>query len=97
MSIDLAVIGGTGVYKLGELADDILDVGHTMRAVKRWCEDQGAEDVRIAVLAEKKHDRCVEGICADYIGLQVPDRYVFGYGMDYHEHGRNLPAIYALK
>lgn len=79
------------------LADDILDEGHTMLAVKRWCEDQGAEDVRIAVLAVKLHDRCVDGICADYIGLEVPDRYVFGYGMDYHEQGRNLPAIYALK
>lgn len=78
------------------LADDILDEGHTMLAVKRWCEDQGAEDVRIAVLAVKTHDRCVEGIEADYIGLEVPDRYVFGYGMDYHEQGRNLPAIYAL-
>lgn len=79
------------------LADDILDEGHTMLAVKRWCEDQGAEDVRIAVLAVKLHDRCVDGICADYIGLEVPDCYVFGYGMDYHEQGRNLPAIYALK
>lgn len=79
------------------LADDILDEGHTMLAVKRWCEDQGAEDVRIAVLAVKVHDRCVEGIEADYVGLDVPDRYVFGYGMDYHEQGRNLPAIYALK
>ena len=79
------------------LADDILVEGHTMLAVKRWCEDQGAEDVRIAVLAVKLHDRCVDGICADYIGLEVPDRYVFGYGMDYHEQGRNLPAIYALK
>ena len=79
------------------LADDILDEGHTMLAVKRWCEDQGAEDVRIAALAVKLHDRCVDGICADYIGLEVPDRYVFGYGMDYHEQGRNLPTIYALK
>lgn len=79
------------------LADDILDEGHTMLAVKRWCEDQGAEDVRIAVLAVKVHDRCVDGIEADYVGLEVPDRYVFGYGMDYHEQGRNLPAIYALK
>ncbi len=79
------------------LADDILDEGHTMLAVKRWCEDQGAADVRIAVLAVKRHDRCVDGICADYVGLEVPDRYVFGYGMDYHEQGRNLPAIYALK
>ena len=49
-----------------------------------------------AVLTVKEHDRCVEGVCADYVGLRVPDRYVFGYGMDYHEQGRNLPAIYAM-
>ncbi len=79
------------------LADDILDEGHTMLAIKRWCEDQGARDIRIAVLALKKHDRCVEGIHADYVGLEVPDAYVYGYGMDFHEQGRNLPAIYALR
>jgi hypoxanthine phosphoribosyltransferase len=79
------------------LADDILDEGHTLLAVKRWCEDQGAAEVRVAVLAVKDHDRCVEGIEADYVGVEVPDRYVFGYGMDYQEQGRNLPAIYALK
>jgi hypoxanthine phosphoribosyltransferase len=79
------------------LADDILDEGHTLLAVKRWCEDQGAADVRVAVLARKIHDRCVEEIEADYIGVEVPDRYVFGFGMDYREQGRNLPAIYALK
>ena len=78
------------------LADDILDEGHTLLAVKHWCEDQGAAEVRIAVLAEKVHDRCVEGICADHVGVQVPDAYVFGYGMDFHEQGRNLPVIYAL-
>jgi hypoxanthine phosphoribosyltransferase len=78
------------------LADDILDEGHTLKAVKRWCEDQGAADVRVAVLAVKVHDRCVDGVCADYAGVEVPDRYVFGYGMDFHEQGRNLPAIYAL-
>lgn len=79
------------------LVDDILDEGHTLHAITRWCEDQGAADVRVAVLAVKVHDRCVEGIEADYVGVEVPDRYVFGYGMDYHEQGRNLPAIYALK
>ena len=79
------------------LVDDILDEGHTMLAVKRWCEDQNAQDVRVAVLARKVHDRCVEGIEADWIGLEVPDRYVFGFGMDFHEQGRNLPAIHALK
>ena len=78
------------------LVDDILDEGHTLKAVKRWCEDQEAADVRVAVLAVKRHDRCVDGICADHAGLEVPDRYVFGFGMDYHEQGRNLPAIYAL-
>jgi len=39
----------------------------------------------------------VPGLTADYSGLVVPDRYVYGYGMDYHEQGRNLPAIYALE
>jgi hypoxanthine phosphoribosyltransferase len=78
------------------LVDDILDEGHTLKAVTRWCEDEGAADVRVAVLAVKVHDRCVDGVCADYVGVEVPDRYVFGYGMDYNEQGRNLPAIYAL-
>jgi hypoxanthine phosphoribosyltransferase len=78
------------------LVDDILDEGHTLKAVTRWCEDEGAADVRVAVLATKVHDRCVDGVCADWSGVEVPDRYVFGYGMDYNEQGRNLPAIYAL-
>lgn len=79
------------------LADDILDEGHTLLAVRDWCLAEGASEVRIAALAVKQHDRCVAGICADYVGVEVPDRYVFGYGMDFHEQGRNLPAIYALK
>lgn len=79
------------------LVDDILDEGHTMAAIGEWCRAQGAVDVRIAALAVKVHDRCVPGLAAEYAGVEVPDRYVFGYGMDYHEQGRNLPAIYALK
>jgi hypoxanthine phosphoribosyltransferase len=78
------------------LVDDIVDEGHTLDAVRAWCVGQGARDVRIAAMVVKRHDRCVAGLCADYAGLDVPDRYVFGYGMDYHEQGRNLPAIYAL-
>jgi hypoxanthine phosphoribosyltransferase len=78
------------------LVDDIVDEGHTLAAVRAWCEAEGARDVRIATLAVKRHDRCVPGLCADYAGLDVPDRYVFGYGLDYHEQGRSLPAIYAL-
>lgn len=79
------------------LADDILDEGHTLKAIVQWCREQGATEVRVAVLALKLHDRRVEGIAADYIAVEVPDRYVYGYGMDFHEQGRNLPAILALK
>ena len=82
------------------LVDDIVDIvdeGHTLAAIRDWCLQQGARDVRIAALTVKKHDRCVPGLAADYVGVEVPDRYVFGYGMDYREQGRNLPAIYALK
>ena len=79
------------------IADDILDEGHTLAEVRRWCIEQGATDVRIAAMTVKDHDRCVAGIRADYVGLHLPDRYVYGFGMDYHQQGRNLPAIYALK
>ncbi|WP_395620517.1 hypoxanthine-guanine phosphoribosyltransferase [Dokdonella sp.] len=78
------------------LVDDILDEGHTLKAIRDWCIEQGAQSVLLAVLCEKRHGRTVPGLYADFVGVQVPDRYVFGYGMDFHEQGRNLPAIYAL-
>ena len=78
------------------IVDDILDEGNTLEELRRYCFDEGAREVRIAVLALKKHDRRFPGIHADYVGLEVPDRYVFGFGMDYRELGRNLPGIYAL-
>jgi hypoxanthine phosphoribosyltransferase len=79
------------------LVDDIVDEGHTLSIVREWCRGEGASDVRIAAMTVKRHDRCVPGLAADYFGLYVPDRYVYGYGMDYHEQGRNLPAIHALR
>jgi hypoxanthine phosphoribosyltransferase len=78
------------------LADDILDEGRTLAALRDYCIAQGASRVLIAVLCEKRHRRHVAGLDADFVGVEVPDRYVFGYGMDYHGQGRNLPAIYAL-
>jgi hypoxanthine phosphoribosyltransferase len=79
------------------LVDDILDEGHTLKAVRDDCYQRGAKHVLIASLCTKRHDRLVEGIASDFNGIELPDRYVFGYGMDYHEQGRNLPGIYALK
>lgn len=78
------------------LVDDILDEGYTLQAIREHCIEQGARRVLIAVLCEKIHERTVPGLKADFVGLEVPDRYVFGYGMDYHELGRNLPTIVAL-
>jgi hypoxanthine phosphoribosyltransferase len=79
------------------LVDDILDEGHTLKEVREDCYRRGARQVLIASLCTKRHDRLAEGIASDFNGIELPDRYVFGYGMDFHEQGRNLPAIYALK
>ena len=78
------------------LVDDILDEGYTLHAAVGYCREHGARSVTTAVLVEKAHDRCHPDLVVDYIGLQVPDRYVFGYGMDYHERLRQLPDIYAI-
>ena len=78
------------------LIDDILDEGHTLEVVRAYCLAAGAAQVRIAVLCRKKHGRCFLSVPADYVGVDLPDRFVFGFGMDYYEQGRQLPAIYAL-
>ena len=78
------------------VVDDILDEGLTLAGILAHCEDAGAASVRSAVLVKKLHDRCVPGLRADYCGESVPDRYVFGYGMDYHEYLRNADGIYAV-
>ena len=76
--------------------DDILDEGVTLAALVDYCRQQDARNVYTAVLVEKRHDR-KQGIRADYVGLEIVDRYVFGYGMDYHGYLRNVPGIYAVK
>ncbi|MBU3736646.1 MAG: hypoxanthine-guanine phosphoribosyltransferase [Methylobacterium sp.] len=78
------------------LLDDILDEGHTLAAVRDKCIEAGAAQVLIAVLTEKDTGR-PKPLRADFVGLKLPDRYVFGCGMDVYGWWRNLPAIYALK
>jgi len=77
--------------------DDILDEGHTLAAIIESLQKMEASSVKVAVLAEKIHDRKAPGIKADYVGVTVEDRYVFGCGMDYKSYWRQLPAIYAVK
>jgi len=78
------------------LVDDILDQGITLKAIRDKCFELGAAKVFSVVLVEKLLDQ-KKPISADFVGLEVPDRYVFGYGMDVYGWWRNLPAIYALK
>ncbi len=77
--------------------DDIFDEGDTLKAILDEVRRQGAAAVYSAVLVDKRHDRKAPGLHVDFIGLEVPDRYVFGCGMDYKEYWRQLPAIYAAR
>jgi len=79
------------------LIDDILDEGYTLQAICGALREQSVASVRVAVLADKRHERRVSGAQADFIGLEVPDRYVFGCGMDVRGYWRQLPEIRALK
>lgn len=78
------------------IVDDIFDQGHTIEAIIQWFEENGAKNVYSATVINKLHDRKVD-IRPDYIGLDVEDRFLFGYGMDYQGYFRNLQGIYAVK
>ncbi len=80
------------------LVDDILDEGVTLFALADECRSRGAREVLTAVLVDKQHERKVTpGYQADFTGLSIPDRFVFGYGLDYDGMWRNAAGIYAVK
>jgi hypoxanthine phosphoribosyltransferase len=76
--------------------DDILDEGHTLAAIREKLVALGANRVFIAVLSEKDTGQ-PKPVKADFTGVKLPNRYVFGCGMDVKGAWRNLPEIYALK
>ena len=76
--------------------DDVLDEGHTLAALRQRVMELGASKFYSAVFADKQHGRA-KPIHADFVGLELPNRFVFGYGMDIEGAWRNLPAIYAVK
>jgi hypoxanthine phosphoribosyltransferase len=80
------------------LIDDILDEGATLGAIVDYCREEGAREVLTAVLVNKLHDRkSSPDITADFVGLQAPDRFLFGCGMDFQGYWRNAAGIYAVK
>lgn len=78
------------------IIDDILDEGITLKAIRDYCLAEEARSVYSAVLLDKTLDH-EKPITADFVGLKVENRYLFGYGMDYKGYLRNATGIYACK
>ncbi len=78
------------------LLDDILDTGRTLAAVSKRLTDEGATAVHTSVLLAKDKQRAEE-VQADYVGFEIADEFVVGYGLDYQGRYRNLPYVGVLK
>lgn len=78
------------------IVDDILDEGLTLEAIINWCREQGAAKVLTAVLLDKLLGRD-KPVAADFVGLTVENRYLYGFGLDYKTYLRNANGIYACK
>lgn len=79
------------------IVDDILDGGVTLARILDEVKALGAKEAYTAVLVDKHHKRVEHGLeKADFVGLEVDDHYIFGYGMDYNEYLRNAPGIYVV-
>ncbi len=78
------------------IVEDILDSGLTLSYIKGILQDRGPASIRIATLLDKPARRKAD-LKADYVGFEVPDEFVVGYGLDYDEKYRNLPYIGILK
>lgn len=78
------------------IVEDIIDSGNTLSFIKAYFAAKNARSVRICTLLNKPSRREVD-IKVDYIGFDIPDEFVVGYGLDYAEHYRNIPYIGVLK
>jgi hypoxanthine phosphoribosyltransferase len=86
-----ASVGGEHVL----VVDDILDEGITLDAIVKACREGGAASVHSAVLVEKERAHAC-GFEADFVGVRLPDLYLYGYGLDYKDYFRNADGIYAV-
>ena len=78
------------------IVEDIVDTGLTVRFLKRRMEDSGTKSVEFASLLFKETEASV-GVKIKYVGFNIPDRYVVGYGLDYAQKLRSLESIYAMR
>lgn len=77
------------------IVDDILDTGRTLRRVQQMIRDRGPRSLRTAVLL-RKPSRAPADVCADFVGFDIEDLFVIGYGLDYNDHYRNYPHVGVL-
>ncbi|MGB9474702.1 MAG: hypoxanthine phosphoribosyltransferase [Candidatus Udaeobacter sp.] len=78
------------------IVDDILDSGHTLAAIRETLETARPSSIRTCVLLSKKKQRARE-VDTDYVGFEIEDEFVVGYGLDFRERYRNLPYIGVLR
>lgn len=78
------------------IVDDVLDSGNTIRMVRAEIEKRSPASVRAVVLLRKMVDSATNTPC-EYVGFDIPDEFVVGYGLDYDDYYRNLPDIGTLK
>ncbi len=77
------------------LLDDILDTGQTLKLLVRHLHEKGALSVKVCVLL-RKQGRQVHEIPVDFVGFEIPDEFVVGYGLDYNDEYRQLPYVAIL-
>lgn len=78
------------------IVEDIVDTGKTLVTVMAYLYNKGAKDVKIVSMLDKKSRRIVD-IDADYVGFDIPDCFVVGFGLDFNQKYRNLPYVGVLK
>lgn len=78
------------------VVEDIVDSGRTLSCLLEMLKDRGPQSVRLCTLLDKPDRREVD-VRVDYIGFQIPDEFVVGYGLDYDQKYRNLPYIGVVK
>ena len=79
------------------LVEDIIDTGRTLKKVKEFLYSKGAASVKIVTLLNKQSRRVIDDINGDYVGFDVPNYFVVGYGLDFNQKYRNLPYVGVLK
>lgn len=78
------------------IVDDILDTGKTLRFVRSKLAERNPRSIRAAVLL-RKPEKAPPDVVADFVGFEIADEFVVGYGLDYDDHYRNFPHIAVLK